>query len=64
MSDELAQCCTWAAQEDGEFWNASCGHDFTVIDGDTPTAHEMRFCCFCGKRLVEVMFVEPEDTDE
>lgn len=41
--------CTWTEQGP---WVTDCGHSFEVNDG-TPVENEMRFCCFCGKLLVE-----------
>ena len=63
MSDPLFQCEWTQDGLDGEEWGTDCGESWTFIVGG-PVKNRMRFCCFCGKRLVEVMCVEPEDTDE
>lgn len=48
--------CTWSQAGDKydpyDYWSTSCGHEFTLTEG-TPKDNEMKFCCFCGKKLVE-----------
>lgn len=46
--------------KDSDTWAAQCGRYFTIKDG-SPSDNEMRFCCFCGKPLVEIRF-EDEQT--
>ena len=45
--------CEWkeADIDRGEWWT-SCGEAFVFIDGG-PVDNKMRFCCYCGRRLVE-----------
>jgi hypothetical protein len=45
-----APTCIW--NEVGEMWETTCGEAFVVNDG-TPSQNKMRFCCYCGKPLVE-----------
>lgn len=51
--------CQWTEDED-EHWRADCGtpHAFECY-GETPTAHEWRFCPYCGRKLVEKRYEEP-----
>lgn len=51
--------CRW--QEDGgTSWETGCGHSFTLNDG-TPKENDMKYCCYCGGALVEVV---PEPSEE
>lgn len=43
--------CEWKEDEDG-VWDTSCGNRF-VLEAETPSANEMRFCTYCGKTLKE-----------
>jgi hypothetical protein len=56
--------CTWTldADYDGDSWDTSCGEKFCFIDG-TPSQNQMRFCGYCGGRLVEVV-PEPEPEED
>ena len=51
--------CHWEHNEEG-YWETTCGNAFEVTEG-TPLENNMRFCCYCGKRLVEVGPVEVKD---
>lgn len=42
--------CRWKADEDGNWWS-SCGEGFVFNDGG-PVENRMRYCPYCGKRLV------------
>jgi hypothetical protein len=48
--------CTWFQDDDGheptDKWDSACGESFTLNDG-TPSENRMRFCCYCGRPLVE-----------
>jgi len=53
--------CVWqVADAEYSHWETGCNNAFIIIDG---TAYEngMRFCCYCGKPLIEVVEVESED---
>lgn len=52
------ETCMWR-EYDGA-WEASCGHDFFLNDG-TPAENNMRFCCFCGRHLVERVETDEDD---
>ena len=51
--------CTWWEGDDGGPWATQCNELFN-IESEGPEANNMKFCCFCGKRLIEVA----DDTDE
>lgn len=56
MTTKLSTECHWSQDgEDSDVWATQCGHYF-VIAADTPSYNEMRFCCFCGRPLVEIRF--------
>ena len=55
----MSKDCHWAHNEEG-YWETTCGDIFEVTEG-TPSENNMRFCCYCGKRLVEVEIAEAED---
>lgn len=59
--------CIWIASItwDNEYWETSCGSDFTFIDG-TPTDNGYKFCPNCGKpiNIKEIKHEEPETDDD
>ena len=57
----MSESCTWREDEDGN-WCTECGNIF-VLDGAPPDEHGMRFCCYCGRALVGVQFVEDGGTE-
>jgi hypothetical protein len=46
--------CVWAEDFDGN-WDTMCQQSFVFIDG-SPSENKMKFCCYCGKELVEKKF--------
>lgn len=54
--------CHWTEDGDYSYWETKCGHNFEVIDG-TPSENGFKYCCFCGRPLVEVPN-EPDESDE
>jgi hypothetical protein len=50
--------CKWTQDADGN-WFMECGGAFILNDG-TPSENRMKFCCECGKKLVEIPYTEPE----
>jgi hypothetical protein len=42
--------CAW--REDEGYWETDCGNEFAVNEG-TPEENRMKFCCFCGKHIVQ-----------
>jgi hypothetical protein len=51
--------CAWSQNADG-YYDTTCEKSF-VLEGGTPSANGMRFCCYCGKALVYVPYVEREE---
>jgi hypothetical protein len=53
--------CTW--KEDGDawenyaIWDTDCGGRFELTEG-TPEYHNMRYCCYCGKKIKEIKWME------
>lgn len=45
--------CQWIEDGDSQSWETKCGHNFDINVG-TPSENDMRYCCFCGRPLVEV----------
>ena len=58
MKDVTTNVCIWTEDENGP-WTSDCGREFDIMDGK-PSENLMRFCCYCGKALVEKEFVEAE----
>ena len=47
--------CHWLnnpSLEEDDIWQTDCGHEFVLIEG-APSENEMKFCPYCGKKLVE-----------
>ena len=57
------QLCTHRESSGWEYWTSDCGHDIVWEDGPG-SKHGAVFCSRCGKRVVEVPYVEPDDDDE
>lgn len=57
------ETCTWWQDGDSDsgMYQTSCGNYFDITDG-TPEDNNMRYCCYCGKKLVQELITE--DTDE
>ena len=49
---ETATCC-WTNEEYGDTWETTCGKAFILNDGETPREADMRYCCFCGHKLMQ-----------
>lgn len=56
--------CTWTqdASWDGGPWDTSCGNAFEINEGK-PSDNHMKFCCYCGKPLIENVYVDSDDHD-
>jgi len=52
----VAKVCTW--EDNGEdAWETSCGEAF-VLNEDGPTENGMKYCCYCGKPLREMLICD------
>lgn len=52
--------CFWIHGDDwdADYWDTQCGEAFTLLEG-TPLENKMKFCPYCGRKLVE----EPHEKD-
>ena len=56
--------CEWSQDdEDSGKWDTSCRNSFW-IDNGIPSENHMKFCCYCGKPLVERPYQEEAEEDE
>ena len=56
------ESCHWTEDDDGN-WETECGNAFCLEDGP-PKENSMRYCCYCGRKLEEVLYVEPQSGKE
>ena len=54
--------CQWVADEYESYWT-SCGNGWVFEEGG-PTDNDMKFCCFCGKHLVDIPYLSDYDPEE
>ena len=54
--------CTWMEDEQG-IWHTDCRHMF-VLHADSPSENNMRYCCYCGRELKELGYVEGAYAEE
>ena len=55
----IQEVCVWKEDNDGNY-DTSCDRAFVLIAG-TLEENEMRYCCYCGKRLIGVGYFEEYD---
>lgn len=55
--------CTWTEDEEGCFLS-DCGELFELGNEDGPITNGMRFCCFCGGVMQEVLWTGEIEDDE
>ena len=64
MDKSTPDYCEWTEDDDGD-WTTDCGQMFAFLTEHGPAENGMKFCCYCGKPLVDVRYVPPvEDDDE
>ncbi len=51
MNASNVPVCVWSYDDD-DFWKTDCGNAFVLNEG-TPVENDMRFCPYCGGKLVE-----------
>ena len=60
MSVKKSTACHWSQDgEDSDVWATQCGHYFRLNEG-SPIDNDMKFCCYCGRTLVELRFEDEE----
>ena len=53
MRGRLLLYCTWILDElDYATYSTSCNQEFVLVGG-TLHSNDMKFCCYCGKKLKE-----------
>jgi hypothetical protein len=61
------ESCTWIQEDsnisDDGLWHTGCDKLAFIPDG-TPSENSMNYCWYCGKRLVEKLFVPDEEADD
>ena len=57
IKGDITNECAWREEEG--VWSTDCNHAFEIFDG-TPEENDMKFCCYCGKKIVQF----PEDEQE
>lgn len=62
IEEKSTATCTWT-QDEETFWNTDCEEIFILEDG-IPSKHQFKYCCFCGRVLKEVPFIEEEVSPE
>jgi len=55
----MSKTCKWISREEfyGEYsdhWSTDCGQVFVLNDG-TPGDNNMKYCCFCGKKIKQLL---------
>lgn len=54
--------CAWTQEEDEGAWATDCGELFVLNDG-VPSENRMRFCCYCGGALTELLVADFAELD-
>ena len=59
----MTEDCHWVQDSDwensGDYYT-SCGEAFSLCEG-TPEENGLRFCCYCGKELIQILTEEEEE---
>ena len=53
----MTKKCIWQQDDTGDdsgTYFADCGSNFSLNEG-TPTDNRMKFCCYCGGEIVEML---------
>jgi len=54
---ETIEECSWTEEDPWgsmpDTWQTACGNLFTYTEGG-PSENDAKFCCYCGKKLVEI----------
>ena len=58
---ELKPDCVWTYRnDDWGAWETSCGQEYCLQAG-TPSECDMRYCAYCGGKLIERPIEEADD---
>ena len=49
----MPENCVWTEDTDEGYWQPSCGADPFVLNDGGPVTNKLKFCCYCGRPLVE-----------
>ena len=64
--DAKQATCEWSEEDPWgampDTWKTACGNLFSFTEGG-PTENEVKFCCYCGKRLAEIKYTESEEEE-
>ena len=62
QEDDVNKVCRWTCENDGddEYWHTACGRDFYFVEG-APKDNELKFCPYCGGKLLEEKEDDPDD---
>lgn len=53
--EDMNETCKWSEEDYSGLWNTDCGNLFDLNEG-TPSDNGMKFCCYCGKLIEQVVF--------
>ena len=51
--------CKWTYDEYHDYWDTECEEGFFIEGGSLKDSHIV-FCCFCGKRIIEILMEDHE----
>jgi hypothetical protein len=51
------EICNWTENYEC-MWDTDCNHTYEISNEGTPSENRMAYCCYCGKMLVSVRYVE------
>lgn len=59
----MSDTCTWSQEDhESEVYHSSCRKSFMFNDGG-PVQNGLKFCCYCGKPLIEDQWKEEEEDE-
>jgi hypothetical protein len=62
IGSQIREICKWIEDDlNCGVWHPSCGGDTFIVDSGLPSENKMKFCCFCGKELIEVAYKDLEE---
>jgi hypothetical protein len=58
-----SETCKWtfdSVEWEANKWDSDCGESYYFVDGG-PDENKMKFCCYCGKSLIETVLNSPNE---